>query len=404
MGGPYTACVPSLTLRQTRRARIIVLQSVAVSVVGVFPAFLVGALAVQLRADLHLGLASIGLATAFLFTVSSSLARLCGGLVQRIGSRWGAVSAASLATVSLVGAGLAGSYLMLGAALLVGGLANAVAQPSANLALSEVVSDRRLGFAFGIKQSSIPAATLLAGLAVPGIALTVGWRWVWLVAAVMALAVACWAALTPRGQSGPKVRSERSGKPTLPFRALLVLTVGGGLATASCTSLGVFLVDSGVHAGLSPGNSGLLYAACSLLGLLSRITLGWLADRYPARSLFVLIANLMFCGALGYILLSFGNIHTFVIGALLTYGAGWAWPGLFHYSIVKENRLAAASATGFVQTGLSFGAAIGPLCFGLLAGGVSYQVAWLAAAVLSLTAALTIRAGRRMVRRSRGLS
>lgn len=40
------------------------LQAVAVSIVGVLPAFLVGALAVQLRADLGTGLAGIGLATA----------------------------------------------------------------------------------------------------------------------------------------------------------------------------------------------------------------------------------------------------------------------------------------------------------------------------------------------------
>jgi predicted MFS family arabinose efflux permease len=56
-----------------------------------------------------------------------------------------------------------------------------------------------------------------------------------------------------------------------------------------------------------------------------------------------------------------------------------------------------------VQTGLSLGAASGPLFFGIVAQAFSYTAAWLTAGVLSLAAALTIRIGRRMVRRSRGL-
>jgi hypothetical protein len=55
-----------------------------------------------------------------------------------------------------------------------------------------------------------------------------------------------------------------------------------------------------------------------------------------------------------------------------------------------------------VQTGLSLGAATGPLLFGLIAQ-VSYSAAWLTAAALSLAGAVTVRVSRRMVRRSRGL-
>ena len=371
--------------------------------VGVLPAFLVGALAVQLRSDLHIGLAGIGLATAFLFTVSSSLARLSGAFVQRIGSRRGIVLSASLSAAALVGAGTAQSYLMLVMALLVGGVGNAMAQPAANLGLSQFVPEGRLGLTFGIKQSSIPAATFFGGLAVPGIALVVGWRWVWVVAATMALTVACWAAFTKRDEVTRERNRGGEIDKGLPPSGLLVLTIGGGLATAASTTVGVFLVDSGVDAGLQPGDAGLVFALASLLGLGVRIGLGWAADNYPKRSLYVLIANLLAGGAGGYFLLSLGNPAAFMVGACLAYGAGWAWTGLFHFAIVKDNRRAAASATGFVQTGLSLGAACGPLSFGLLAEATSYRSAWLATAGLSLLAALVIRTGRRMVRRSRGL-
>jgi MFS family permease len=164
-----------------------VLRAVAVSVLGVLPAFLVGALAVQIRADLDVGLGLFGLAAATLFTVSGSLARPGGRLVQRLGSRRGAALAAALATTSLTVIALAGSPAALVAGLAVGGLGNAVAQASANAVVSELVTEHRLGVAFGIKQSSIPAATLLGGLAVPGVALVFGWRWA--VAGAVGLAV-----------------------------------------------------------------------------------------------------------------------------------------------------------------------------------------------------------------------
>ncbi|WP_324278595.1 hypothetical protein [Blastococcus brunescens] len=72
--------------RETARAT---LRALTVSVIGVFPAFLVGALAVQIRAELGIGLAFFGFATATLFAVSGLLGRSGGRLVQRLGHRRG---------------------------------------------------------------------------------------------------------------------------------------------------------------------------------------------------------------------------------------------------------------------------------------------------------------------------
>jgi predicted MFS family arabinose efflux permease len=140
-----------------------------------------------------------------------------------------------------------------------------------------------------------------------------------------------------------------------------------------------------------------------VLGLVSRIGFGWLADRHADRSRYLFIANLLVGGAIGYGLLATGSIMLVVAGSLFAYGMGWAWTGLFHFAVIKDNRAAAASVTGFVQTGLSLGAATGPLFFGIVAQTFSYTAAWVTAGVLSLLAAVTIRISRRMVRRSRGL-
>ncbi|WP_448609480.1 MFS transporter [Geodermatophilus sp. URMC 60] len=398
------------TAVRNRRARSpaavgAVLRAVAVSVLGVLPAFLVGALAVQIRADLEVGLGLFGLAAATLFTVSGSLARPGGRLVQRLGSRRGAALAAALATTSLTVIALAGSPAALMAGLAIGGLGNAVAQPSANAVVSELVTEHRLGVAFGIKQSSIPAATLLGGLAVPGVALVFGWRWA--VAGAVGLAVVLLLASLagdrdagPRAGAAPAPRAPDRG---LPRGGLVVLTVGGFLGSAAATPTGVFLVDSAVATGIDAGAAGLLFAACSVLGLVVRIGFGWWADRHPGRSAYLFIANLLTAGTLGYALLAAGPVPAFVVGSVLAYGAGWAWTGLFHFAVIRDNRGAAASVTGFVQTGLSLGAASGPLLFGVVAQTWSYSAAWLTAAALSLAGAVTVRVSRRMVRRARGL-
>lgn len=379
------------------------LQAVAVSVLGVLPAFFVGALAVQIRADLDVGLGGLGLATATLFAVSGLLARPAGRLVQRLGSRRGAALAAAIATCSLTAVALAPTQEWLMGALALGGVGNAVAQPSANLGISQLVTEQRLGLAFGIKQSSIPAATLMGGLAVPGIALLAGWRWAMGAAAALSLAVLVWALTSRRDAAGRTASTSGDPDKGLPRGGLVVLTAGGFLGAAASTSTGVFLVDSAVDAGLAPGTAGLVFAACSVLGLTSRVGFGWLADRHADRSRYLFIANLLTAGAVGYALLSVGSVALFVLGAVLAYALGWAWTGLFHFAVIKDNRAAAASVTGFVQTGLSLGAACGPLVFGVVAQATSYRTAWLMTAALSLLAALTVRAGRRMVRRSRGL-
>ncbi len=85
-------------------------------------------------------------------------------------------------------AGLARSYPMLVTLLALSAAANALGQLASNAALAEHVPAHRQGLSFGVKQAAVPVATLLAGVAVPTVALTAGWRWAFVVAAGAALA------------------------------------------------------------------------------------------------------------------------------------------------------------------------------------------------------------------------
>ena len=202
-----------------------------------------------------------------------------GGRVGRFGVQRSLRLAGGISALALAAAALAPTELALGAALVVGGLANAIGQPAANATLAQHVPPRRFGLAFAIKQSGIPVATLLAGLAVPSVALTVGWRWAYALAAVLAVAVrscrrptaplACGAA---RGASPP-----RAGCPCGCSRA------GLAFAVIAASSIGAFGASGGVAIGLDEGAAGLLVAAGGLAGLAIRLGSGVWADRSAAR-------------------------------------------------------------------------------------------------------------------------
>ncbi|HYN97822.1 MAG TPA: MFS transporter, partial [Pilimelia sp.] len=159
----------------TRRA---VLGAVTTTVASVLPVFLVAGLAVQIRAELGFSPAGLGLAVAVYFGVSALASVPAGGLVERYGAAVIARAAICLSAACLLAiAALARSYPVLVLALAAGAAANALGQLASNAALAHRVRPERQGVSFGIKQSAVPMSTLLAGAAVPAVALTLGWRW-----------------------------------------------------------------------------------------------------------------------------------------------------------------------------------------------------------------------------------
>src|SRR5699024_1411731 len=132
-------------------------------------------------------------------------------------------------------------------AMMLGGVANATAQPAANLAISRTVESRRLGLAFGVKQSAAPAASLIAGLAVPSIALATSWRWAFVASAAAAAGLAISAILSEVEFQAAQPKQESKVAHRTPPLGLALVTLGAGLGIASANSLGVFFVESAVH-------------------------------------------------------------------------------------------------------------------------------------------------------------
>jgi MFS family permease len=375
-----------------------VLLAVAVATVGVLPAFLTGGLAVQIRAEFGFGEGALGLAVAVFFATSALASVIFGRVVERVGSSLGmrlaaAVSAASLLVVSV----LAGSWWGLVACLVLGSLGNSISHPATHLFLAREVPQSRQGLAFGVKQAAIPVATLLAGLAVPSVATTVGWHWAFAGGAVLALCVALF--VPGGGEKGIRhVKEARAGD--VPLAPLVLLALGIGLGSAAATPLGAFTVESAVAAGVEVGMAGLLLALGSAAGIAVRVLFGNLADKLESGRL-RLVAGMLGGGTVGFVLLASGVVPLLVIGVVLAFAAGWGWPGLFNFAIVKTNPRAPAAATGITQTGASSGAAAGPLAFGFVVEGSSFGTAWLLYGALALVAAVTILIGRYLLLRDR---
>ena len=372
-----------------------VLLAVAVATAGVLPAFLTGGMAVQIRGEMGFGSAALGLAVALFFVSSSTASVVMGRLVERIGSHRGmrlAVfgSAASLLCVSL----FAGSWTGLVVCLVFGGLSNAVSHPATHLSLAREVPPGRQGYSFGIKQAAIPSATLLAGLAVPGIALTFGWRWAFAGGALLAL---CVALLVPKERVGGVKRISEARSTDASTGPLVLLAVGIGLGSAAATPLGAFVVESSVATGLGVGAAGLLLALGSAASIVVRVLFGLLADGMEGGRL-LLVGGMLGAGVAGFVMLATGSPALVVPGVLLAFAAGWGWPGLFNFAVVKTSPGAPAAATGVTQTGASGGAAVGPILFGLVVEAAGYGAAWLVSGVLALAAVATILLGRMVLR------
>ncbi|MFY1673724.1 MFS transporter [Plantactinospora sp. WMMB334] len=383
-----------LAVTSARPTRTI-LAATMITVAGVLPVFLVGGLAVQLGAELAFSPAGLGLAVSVYFGVSAVASIPTGALVERYGPT--AVARASLLLVAgtmLAIAALARSYPVLLGLLAVVAVANPLGQLASNATLAHRVPPGRQGLSFGIKQAAIPAGTLLAGVAVPAVALTVGWRWAFVAAAGLALAVLPAVPTGPARSADPaRRRGERA------TGALAALGVAGTLAAGSANALGTFLVDSAAARGLSPALAGLLLTLGGAVCLVARITVGWLADRRSGGHLNA-IAVMLVAGAGGLGLLHLAGPVALLAGVVLGFGLGWAWPGLLNFAVVRLHPQAPTAATSITQTGVYAGGCLGPLGLGTLAHHLGYPAMWLVAAVAMLLAAGLMLAGRRMLLRA----
>ncbi|HSG79756.1 MAG TPA: MFS transporter [Acidimicrobiia bacterium] len=339
--------------------------------------FLAGALAVQLQGDLGFADRELGLAVTIYFGISAMVSPFSGGYADRTGWRRSLRVSAVLAIITLTGIAVTvDDFASLAAWMVIGGIGHGFGAPTSNLILVEELPPHRHGLAFGIKQASPPMASILAGLAVPAVALTIGWRW----AFGLALAIppiALWASFMSRlpGQATRKPAPPTTDDPEPRTQAYLRLALLTGIGTLGSGPIITFTVRTLVESGVGNGLAGTLFAVASVIALLVRVGGGHLCDRRGIGGI-PFAGSLLAVGAAGMVLLAIGTPATTIAGTFVALGAGWGWFGLLLLGVAQVAPRRAGRMTGVMMSAGAAGAAIGPFAFGVLADAWGFGPAW----------------------------
>lgn len=383
----------------TSGTRIVAISTLA-STVSVLPVWMVAALGVLIGYDITMTESQFGMAISAYFGAAAIVSVPGGWLAQNFGAgRLMTVSLVASAS-SLIGiATTASSWWHLSGMLALAGVGGGIVQPATDLGIAQGLGpdSRRRGAAFGLKMASVPLGTLIAGVAVPTIGLTLGWRPAIALACILAVAVLV---AVPRRQLASRHRRPSGRRPKIAASPLVALGIAGTVAATTATALTAFYVLSATDSGIATSTAGHLLALGSVCGLIGRIGWGVAVDR-AGRDGLAALAALLVIGGVGIALLGAargpGMLATVTI---IAFGAGWAWNGLFSYAVVLTNPDAPAVASGMSMLGIRVGGIIGPAGFGFLLERSSFAFTWMVAGALLVLAGAIIWLARPWARAS----
>ena len=360
------------------------------------PFFLTATLAIRISDDLGFKAAGLGVLLAVFGLGGAISAPPMGRLVERLGAETSlrtsiAVSATALVTIGL----FVDRWWHMAGLLFVLGMVSSFNQAAGNLWLVRVLNGSRLGLAFGFKHAGAPASALLAGLAVPTLAVLAGWRGTFITFGVLAgFAVLLLPRTSIRGTG--RTAPNRSGD--VPIGPLVVVSAGMAIGMGTAAAFTGFAVIAMVEqVGISEAAAGTLFAFGGMTGIMARIGFGRLADRVQG-GLFPAAASLVALGGLGLVTLATGSKLVFLFGVPFVFVTGWGWTGIFNQAVTMANANSPAVATGITQAGASTGVIIGPAVFGLVYSR-SFETAWLLASAASFMGAAIILHGGRLIKR-----
>lgn len=358
--------------------------------VSMLQLFLIGALGPRLVAEAGISRTAIGLTTTAGFGVAALLSLTAGRWVDRLGARRCLVALLLLAAVALALIGAASNAFVLLAAVALGGLPQALANPATNKIIVTVVEPARRGAVTGWKQSGVQLGAFAAGLPLAALAVWTGWRGsVWTAAALAAL-IACWAlrALPPDPGPAQPLPSREVPRARVGRLALFSFLLGCGIASVN-TYLALFGVE---RLGLGPVVAAWLVAVLGVTGVVGRV--GWSRRAGRLDRPGVLLAPLAAgaCGAA--LLLAAASSVSFLVWVAAAAVGAFAVAGnaVTMVAVIKRaDPRSAGRDSALVSAGFFAGFAAGPPLFALLVEVAGYGPGWvLVAAGFAAAAAVAV--------------
>ena len=369
-----------------------------------------GVLMPAVARDLAIDPKLVGAFTAIIYAVASFIALASAGPISRLG----AVRVCQLAMLAAA-AGLAMNAVASVFAVIVAVALIGVAQGPINPASAHILSQRVprgwFSLVFSVKQTGVPLGFAAAGVLLPMLLPTLGWRGASLFAAGMLLAGAIvLELLRPKldasvAPSGPSAGIWSSISHVMRHPEMRVLGWSALLYVVAQHTFTFFLVTYLYeHCRLSIAEAGFLLFLAQIGGTVQRLVLGALGDRFPRMMLLGWTGIGIALGAIATGLIAPGTPYWLIGLIVFAYGTVViSWNGV---SIAEFAALAPAgqvAAVAAVQTALAFsGAVIGPPLFGLIAAVADYRTAFLLVAAFVLAAAIWQISTSARLRRMRG--
>ena len=338
-----------------------------VMAVAVFSSAVLGIISKFLIEDLEITRTQLGwLAGAVSITAALS-SPYAGQIADRIGGRKMAITVFAMSGLGLLAMSASPTYVLLLAAGLVAGLAQAGANPSTNKLISHHVAAGRRGLITGVKQSGVQAGLVLGGLIIPSLAIAYGWRTALALVVIVPAGGALIALLIVPQDDTSSVTDRGIASEETPIPTAIQWIAGQGVLVGVAAAVFVTYLPLYVEEelGLSVKTAGAVVAVYGLAGLLARLALPTLGERmrHLAQPMLIVAGIAM----VGTVMIWLGG----ALGAALVWagaalaGVQVAWTALGMLAVITQvEQHHAGRASGIVSRGFGIGLAAGPPIFG----------------------------------------
>ncbi|WP_374449331.1 MFS transporter [Stella sp.] len=388
---------------------IVVAATTAVQALASATTLSVPTIAPRLAEMLGISPALIGYQTTLIYAGAMATSVVGGAVVRRLGAGRASQIALALAIVAILLV-IGGSLWTIALGSLVMGLGYGLTNPAASHLLMRFARGPRLNLIFSIKQTGVPWGGMLAGLMLPPVALTLGWRWAVGLVAVLALGLLL--ALAPGRRSWDDDRDPTHRLRQNPFAAVSLVWRTPPLRYLSFASMTLSLTQMCVlafmttllvaEAGFGLVEAGLVVAIMQVAGVLGRVGWGVVADRIGDG--FVALLAVTMLAVLACILASTLSAAwpawaVYGLGALFG-STAVGWNGVFMAEVARQ---APPDRIGIATGGcmmLTFSSIIfGPAAFGAVSVAIgSFATTYLAVAAVAALGAASLVLARRAAR------
>lgn len=351
-------------------------------------------LAAELRTEFGVDRWQIGALVTAMSLGGAFISPRVGSIADAMGAKRATTTTIVLATAALIGLALAPAYWLIVVAALVGGVAQAMANPATNKLIALHIEPGRRGVITGIKQSGVTAASALGGALLPPVAIFAGWRWavgVFVLLATIGGLLSLLVPPDPEGSTTPRGQERAAVDPYI-YRLAAYGFILGAAGTAIFTFLPLYAEES---LGLGPASAGLAVTVTGVAGVIGRIAWGRFAEiRFGTWRSLEYIAVLAAAAAA---VLVAAQVETWLVwvAAVLTGFSASAWNSVGMLAVIETSTPALAGrASGVVLFGFLAGLGLGAPVFGFAVDqSGTYGPGWAAVGVAFLLALVVMRVG-----------